>query len=181
MSKLPDIVYISVDIMFIVSHLCFTYVKIEDEKKRKENWTLIVCCKDDHPHTHRAEWKNRCKTNKQTKRRGGGKGWDMCKIYRSGIRKRIVFNNWTKKKLYIYITDNTQTHMIIRQQRKSISIWISKKNERKRHRCYVEEERVYAIYILTINGTLFEIGQWEEFVDLEKAKWFFNICLFPIG
>ncbi len=54
-------IYISVDILFIVSHLCFTYVKIEKEKK-KENWTLIVCCKED---THIAEWKNRCKTNKQ--------------------------------------------------------------------------------------------------------------------
>jgi len=94
-SYLEILIYISVDILFIVSHLCFTYVKIE-----KENWTLIVCCKEDHPHTHIAEWKNRCKTNKQK----GSKGRDMCKIYRSGIRKkkRIVLNNWTKKNC-IYI------------------------------------------------------------------------------
>ena len=57
--------------MFIVSHLCFTYVKIEDEEKKMKIELLLFAVKTTILiHIEQSEKIDVKQTNKQTKRKG---------------------------------------------------------------------------------------------------------------
>ncbi len=85
-----------------------------------------------------------------------------------------------KKIVYIYNRQYTNTYDHSPAKKKYINLNIKEKRKKKTSLLRGRRKSLCDIYINN-NGTVFEIGQGEYLFDLEKSKWFFNICLFPIG